>query len=173
MIAAKVRYVNYEEWDYSRTMEDKEPKNLKGEERQQKHKANAYGGTGLYDRNSSQYEQDLLRQIHDRQRRKYSVQYPSDDEAQPRYDIRRDSDIAAPTYGAAHRNAAYPQYSSYAPYKHKEVQSEDPIEASNRLIEWTKTEDFRKACAILGEEVALKMCNNIVSRAIENYEKDY
>ena len=152
--------------------EKKETKNLKGEERQQKYKANTYGGTGLYDRKSSQYEQDLLKHVHDRQRRKYSMQYQSDDEAQPRYDIRHDSAPAAPTYGSAPRNVAYPQYSSYAPYVHKAPQYEDPIEASNRLIEWTKTEDFRKACALLGEEVALKMCNNIVSRAIEHYEKD-
>ncbi len=153
-------------------MEDKEPKNLKGEERQQKYKASTYGGTGLYDRESSQYEQDMLKKIHDRQREKYTVQYQSDDEAQPRYDIRHDSASATQTYGSASRNAAYPQYSSYTPYIHNETQHEDPVEASYRLIEWTKTEDFRKACALLGEEVALKMCNNIVSRAIEHYEKD-
>lgn len=164
--------MNYEEWDFSRTMEDKEPKNLKGEERQQKYKANTYGGTGLYDRNSTQQEQDTLKRIHERQRKKYAVQYQQDDEAQPRYDIRHDSAPATPTYVASPRNTAYPQNTMYSPYVPSAPRYEDPIEASNRLIEWTKTEDFKKACSLLGEEVALKMCNNIVSRAIEHYEKD-
>lgn len=57
--------------------------------------------------------------------------------------------------------------SMYPAYRHQEKASEDPVEASEKLISWANSEQYKKFAALFGEEMAFKMCNKIVSQAIE------
>lgn len=142
-------------------------KPLKRDSHSDNNKAGTYGGTGLYDRKTSQIEIDLLARSRAQAKRKYGMIDDRsatcfDDEAQPNYNVPRVS---------AARQQAYPVHSPNTPYVHKEREPEDPVTASQRLIEWTQSEQFLKFEKLFGRDVALKMCNNIVTRAIEEYQE--
>lgn len=144
------------------TLNEEKNKKLKGDTQSSRMDGNTYGGTGLYDRKYSQAEIDLQQAIHERQKRKYSMFYPTDEEAQPAY--------ATPKISAA-RQQAYPVNTPYAPYMPRIRKAEDPVQASARLIQWLESEEGKRAEQFFGKDVALKMCNKIVSQAIEEYKE--
>ena len=110
----------------------------------QRNNPGEYGGTGLYDRKTSQSEIDLLAATQEKIRRKNKML--ADPEAQVRYN----ETPAAPQ----------PRFASTV--------VEDPQEATKRLVDWTKTPQFEQFSRWMGREDALKMCRNIVDSAMEN-----
>lgn len=150
MLGTKPRKMQMSEYE--------EQKNLKREYRQPENNQKTYGGTGIYDRKTSQTEIDLLSKIRERQKRKYSMDsIEVDNEAQPRFNEM-----------PAERKYKYHENTMYSPYQHKEYILENPEEASQKLLAWTKSVEFEKFCALYGREEALKMCRNIVNNALEN-----
>lgn len=146
------------------TRPQRDQKSLKGDSRSMENKAHTYGGTNLYDRKTSQYEIDLLARARSDSKKKYGMQI--DDEAQPRYNEEVPSVQSKPIPEG--RKKAYNANTPYAPYEHKCRPAEDPVAASERLINWTQDpERYNKFVAIVGEEVARKMCNKIVSNALQ------
>ena len=142
--------------------EEIKKKTLQREARYMDNNPHAYGGTKLYDRKTSQIELDLLARAREKARKKYGMQI--DNEAQPRYN---DVSPRKSTVSES-RKQAYNAESPYAPYVPVDRPAEDPIKASERLINWTQDkEKFNKFVALVGEEVALNMCNKIVTNALE------
>jgi len=145
----------------------KQEKNLQREGCKLMNNAATYGGTNLYDRKTSQHEVDLLNAVRERQRKKYSVNsynYEDDNDSQPQY-----NNPVAPKV-LENRKLKYPKESIYRPFVAQERKPEDPISGSEKLIAWTKSEDYKRFVALFGEEAALQMCNKIVSQAIEGHQ---
>jgi len=131
--------------------EYEENQNLKREDHKPENKAATYGGTGLYDRKTSQKEVDLLARVRERQR-KINAEYvekkamlSADKESQPRFDEPKPRPAI--------------QVSREA--------TEDPIEVSRKFSEWMASEDYKRKVALFGEEVMFKMCGKVVHNLLE------
>ena len=143
----------------SKSLRPPESKNLQGDEMTQSNNGK-YGGSKIYDVKKSQFEIDLQAKVHERQKRKYSMDpVIADSEAQPSYN--------EPTVSQERKQAYHPN-TMYSPYVKVDRPAENPDEATKNLIAWTKTEQYKKFVAFCGEAEALKMCRNIVNSALND-----
>lgn len=141
----------------SRFLRHKEKNPLKRDSQSGMYNEHVYGGTGLYDRPTTQKELELMQKIRDRQRKVYGMDdsIKHDKEAQPRFNEKKVN------------YSSHVSFSPYKPYVHEERIAEDPVDACAKLSNWTNSPEYKQFVALFGQDVADKMCQSIVNKAIE------